>query len=103
MSNKIFTEKQIKILSNNQYIRNVSTKGITYTDEFKRIFISENENGKLPRAIFENNGFDIDILGIERIKSAGKRWRASYRKEGIIGLSDTKRDIQEGQEMKNIR
>ena len=40
MSNKIFTEKEIEILSNNKYVKNVSIKGITYTDEFKRIFIS---------------------------------------------------------------
>lgn len=90
MSIKIFTEKEIKILSNNQYVRNVSIKGITYTDEFKRIFISENEKGKFPRAIFEEYGFDIAILGMERVKSAGKRWRAAYRKDGICGLNDTR-------------
>jgi hypothetical protein len=35
MSIKIFTEKQIKVLSNNQYIGYVSDKSITYSDEFK--------------------------------------------------------------------
>lgn len=34
MSIKIFTEKQIKILSNNQYVSYVSDKSITYSDEF---------------------------------------------------------------------
>lgn len=92
MSIKIFTEKEIKILSNNQYVRNVSIKGITYTDEFKRIFITANENGKFPRDIFEEHGFDIDILGIERVKSAGKRWRATYRKEGVCGLTDARKE-----------
>ena len=53
MSKKLFTDKEIKILSNNPYVKSVSTKGITYTDEFKRIFISECVNGKLPRQIFE--------------------------------------------------
>jgi hypothetical protein len=43
---KLFTEKEIEILSNNPYVKSVSTKGVTYTDEFKRIFITENENGK---------------------------------------------------------
>lgn len=48
MSNKLFTEAEVEILSRNPYIKNVTTKDITYTDEFKRIFIAENENRKLP-------------------------------------------------------
>ncbi|MBT2723292.1 HTH domain-containing protein, partial [Bacillus sp. ISL-46] len=75
MSKKLFTDKEIKILSNNPYVKSVSTKGITYTDEFKRIFISESVNGKLPRQIFEENGFDVDIIGIVRVQKAAYRWR----------------------------
>lgn len=41
MSKKLFTDQEIKILSNNPYVKSVSTKGITYTDEFKSIFISD--------------------------------------------------------------
>ncbi|MDF2615340.1 MAG: transposase-like protein [Clostridia bacterium] len=92
MSNKIFTKEEIEILSNNEYVKHVSGKGITYTDEFKRIFISENEKGKFPRVIFEECGFDIGILGIERVKSSGKRWRTAYREEGILGLQDTRKE-----------
>lgn len=91
MSKKIFTEKEIKLLSRNPYVKSVSSKGITYSDEFKRIFIAENENGKVPRDIFTEHGFDIDILGMERVKSAGKRWRAAYRKNGVAGLQDTRK------------
>ena len=92
MSVKIFTEKQMKILSNNQYVKNISSKGITYTDEFKRIFISENEKGKFPRLIFEDHGFDIDIIGMERVSSASKRWRRAYKEEGILGLRDIRKE-----------
>jgi transposase len=91
MSNKIFTEKEIDILNLNQYVKKVSIKGITYTDEFKRIFISENNNGKSTKEIFEENGFDIDILGMDRVKSSGKRWRAAYRENGVYGLKDTRK------------
>ena len=92
MSIKTFTEEQIKVLYSNQYIKNISSKAITYTDEFKRIFVSENEKGKFPRSIFENHGFDIDIIGMERVKSSGKRWRRAYRKEGILGLRDIRKE-----------
>lgn len=49
MSKKIFTNEEIKILSHNKHVKNDSDKSITYTDEFKRIFVIENENGKFPR------------------------------------------------------
>lgn len=91
MSNKLFTEKEIKILSRNPYVKAVSSKAITYTDEFKRIFIVENEKGKLPREIFIECGFDISVLGKERVNSAAKRWRAAYRKNGVDGLRDTRK------------
>jgi transposase len=91
MSNKIFTENEIEILSQNRYVMKVSVKGITYTDEFKRIFIAENESGKLPRDIFIAYGFDIDILGMDRVRSSGNRWRAAYRNDGICGLQDTRK------------
>lgn len=91
MSNKIFTEKEVKILSHNKNIKAVSTKAITYTDEFKSIFILENEKGKPSRVIFEDYGFDIDILGLERVRSSGKRWRAAYKKNGLLGITDTRR------------
>lgn len=91
MSNKLFTSKEIELLSKNPYVKKVSSKGITYTDEFKRIFIVENENGKLPREIFETHGLIIEILGMKRIKSSGNRWRAAYKKNGVCGLVDTRK------------
>ena len=77
MSKKIFTEKEIKLLTSNKYVKSVSTKGITYTDEFKRLLISEYEKGKLPREIFEEAGFVVEVIGLHRIDSARHRWRAA--------------------------
>jgi len=91
MSNKIFTEEEIEMLSKNKYVKNVSDKGITYTNEFKCIFITENYKGKLPRQIFEECGFDINVIGMRRVESSGKRWRESYRKNGILGLQDNRK------------
>lgn len=90
MSKKILTENEIKQLSKNPYVKSVTSKGITYTDEFKQCFITENEKGKLPREIFEEYGFDVNVIGQERVRSSGKRWRASYRENGVLGLQDTR-------------
>jgi len=91
MSNKLFTKEEVEILSRNKYVKKVSNKAITYTDEFKNIFITKNEAGKFPREIFEECGFDIDVLGMKRIKSAGKRWRTAYAVGGAIRLQDTRK------------
>lgn len=91
MSKKLFTVEEVKLLSENKYVKNVSQRGITYTDEFKHTFIEENEKGKLPRQIFEECGFDIDIIGIKRIKSSANRWRTSYKYGGAVRLEDTRK------------
>ncbi|MBE9915916.1 IS3 family transposase [Paenibacillus donghaensis] len=90
MSKKIFTDKEIKLLSNNPYVKSVSSKAITYTDAFKQLFISESNQGKLPREIFEECGFDVTVIGVQRVKSSGNKWRASYQENGILGLQDTR-------------
>lgn len=56
----------------------VSDKAITYTDKFKRHFFAENERGQLTRDIFEAAGLSEELISLDRIKTAGKRWRAAY-------------------------
>jgi transposase len=90
MSKKVFTEKEIKLLLANKYTKSVSSKGITYTDEFKHIFIAEKEKGKFARDIFEACGFDVNVLGMHRVHSASKRWKKAYNESGISGLRDTR-------------
>ncbi|MDZ4965058.1 IS3 family transposase, partial [Clostridium perfringens] len=51
----------------------------------------ESKNGKLPRQIFEENGFDIEILGMHRVHSASKRWRSAFRRNGTTSLQDTRK------------
>lgn len=90
MSKKIFTKQEILELSKNKYVKNVTSKGITYTNEFKLQFIAEYENGKTSRQIFEDSGFAVHIIGIKRIDSASLRWRKAYKDTGVLGLEDTR-------------
>ncbi|WP_027635872.1 HTH domain-containing protein, partial [Clostridium butyricum] len=85
MSNKKFTNEEINLLSMNKYVLRVNQKGITYSNEFKMHFIAEYSKGKTTRVIFEESGFDIDILGEDRIRSAGNRWRSAYKTNGVTG------------------
>ena len=82
MSQKTFTEKEIKILNKNPYVKKVSEKSITYSDEFKQLVVLQ--------IIFEQAGFDVDIMGMKRIEAAASRWKKAYRMSGILGLKDTR-------------
>jgi putative transposase len=90
MSKKIFTSKEIENLSTNKYVKKISNKAITYTNEFKIHFISEYNNGKSPRLIFKEAGFDINIIGLKRIECASDRWKKAYTENGVLGLDDTR-------------
>lgn len=90
MSKIRFTKHEVEILASNKYVKNISEKAITYTNEFKKHFISEYNNGKLARDIFQDAGFDIAILGTERVKSSSNRWLKAYKESGYLGLEDTR-------------
>ncbi len=91
MSNKLFIKEEIKILSKNEYTKNVSVKSITYTSAFRRLFIARTNEGDLPRVVFEECGFDINIIGMKRIEAASSRWKQAYKAKGVLGLDDTRK------------
>jgi transposase-like protein len=91
MTKRLLTKKEQEQLERNPNVMAVSEKVITYTDEFKRHFIAQNEQGKTPREIFEEVGLDVECIGLDQIRSAGKRWRASYRDADVEGLQDTRK------------
>ncbi|MGX4667643.1 IS3 family transposase [Cerasibacillus sp. JNUCC 74] len=93
MTKKYFTEKEVNDLFVNPNVKSASNKAITYTDEFRRLFISESEKGKFPSQIFEENGFDIEVIGKDRVKKTANRWRTAYKKSGVLGLSDSRSNI----------
>lgn len=92
MSKKLFTEDQINLLKNNKYIKRITRKAITYSDEFKKLFVSEYEKGLTARQIFEKYGFDVAALGEKRIKTACSRWYELYKKYGLSRLNDTRKN-----------
>ena len=91
MSKITFSTKEIKTLQKNPNVQRVSERVITYTDSFKNRFMDEYLVGKLPRQIFIENGFDVDIIGMKRIEQSAHRWKKSYEKNGLIGLTDSRK------------
>lgn len=91
MTKQLLTQKQIEQLQKNPHVVKVSERTITYADAFKSQFIDEYLAGKTPRQIFREYGFDVEILGRKRIEQASSRWRKAYEKNGLIGLTDTRK------------
>jgi len=79
MSKIIFNEKQIRMLEKNNNVKAVSTKSITYTDNFKNEFMTKLQKAIFPRNIFEEAGFDVEILGMKRVEQCAERWKRKYK------------------------
>lgn len=77
MSKILFTDIQIQKLSKNKWIKNITSKGITYTDDFKIKLVKE-------------CGIHPEIVGDTRIHSCAKRWRKQYKNTGE--LKDTRKE-----------
>ncbi len=90
MSKILFTDAQVKKLSKNKWIKNITNKGITYTDEFKYKLVKECENyKKFPQDIFKECSLDPEIVGIIRIQNSAYRWRKQLNSIGKI--TDTRK------------
>ena len=90
MGKNYFTPEQVEELRKNKYVKHVSEKAITYTEEFKEKFMFEYNAGKTRSQILIEMGFDIKVLGVSRIKNISK----STRRQAIRpeGFKDTRAD-----------
>ncbi|WP_255505060.1 HTH domain-containing protein [Lysinibacillus sphaericus] len=75
-----FSTKEIKILQKNPNVKRVSERAITYTDAFKNKFMDEYLSGKLPRQIFMENNFDVDVIGMKRLEQSAYRWEKPMKR-----------------------
>ena len=84
MGKNYFTPEQVEQLRKNKYVKHASEKAITYTAEFKEVFMNEYNLGKLPSQIITEMGFEPQVLGESRIHQISCRVRRqSKRPEGF--------------------
>ena len=90
MGKNYFTSEQVEELRKNKYVKHVSEKAITYTEEFKEKFILEYNSGKLPFQIITEMGFSYKVLGKKRVSNIVQlSKKQSKRPEGF---KDTRAD-----------
>ena len=80
MDKNYFTDKDVETLSKNKYVKKVTNKTISFTKEFKELFIEESNTGKGPTRIFIEQGFNPYTLGYCRIISFSKRIKKKNKK-----------------------
>lgn len=84
MGKNYFTAEQVEQLRENKYVKKVSEKAITYTEEFKEMYLSEYKSGKLPSQILDEMGFDYKVLGKRRMSNITQAIKnQSIRPEGF--------------------
>lgn len=82
-------EEEIRTLRKNPYVVDVNERGVSYSKDFKFLFIKEYMQGKKPTAIFKDAGFDVKVLGSKRVERACARWKESYE-AGTLGVRSAK-------------
>lgn len=88
----MFTAEQIDLLLANKNVSKCSSKSITYKKEFKIWAVKKYFNeGYSPNMIFEEAGFDINIIGRHKPKGRLKEWRKIYEQLGEQGLLEENR------------
>ena len=90
MGKNYFTPEQVEELRKNKYIKHVSEKAITYTEEFKERFMLEYNSGKLPSQILLEMGLNPKILGKKRLDGIV----ATIKRQSVspTGFKDTRAD-----------
>ena len=83
-----FSDEQVKELEKNPYVKKVSAKSITYSEEFKELFWIDLQNGMMPGNIFRKYGFDSRMLGPLRTNNFTYRVRKEAAREE--GFKDTR-------------
>lgn len=66
MSRHVFTDEQIEELKRNPYVISVTSKYVNYSEEFKKLFLKDYNDGMSPIDIFRKYGLDPDTLGEQR-------------------------------------
>ena len=84
MSKKSFTPEEQTILRQNQYTYKVTEYTITFTKEFKELFVQKYSAGLTARKILTDCGYNPEIFGDRRIQGISHHIREQYEETGGV-------------------
>lgn len=87
MSKNLLTREQMKKLKENHYVSSVTPRVIIFTPEFKKWVYDQTTFGKPIEQIFEEAGFDVEVIGKKRMRNFRYSIeKESEREEGFADL-----------------
>lgn len=87
MSTRLLSKEAVAELRKNPYVRSASQRCVSYTAAFKELAYEELCRGKTVRQIFEQSGFDVEVLGEKRLSN----FRAT-----VEALAESERGFEDG-------
>lgn len=110
MSKKQFSDEEMDILRQNPFTYKVTRNTLSFTREFKELFLNEYNAGNIPRQILIDHGYDPEMLGDRRIWGISHHIRKQYEKYGEVreGVTYAKppsseKPMSEKDELKQLR
>ncbi len=91
MSKIEYTNEQIQELLNNPYVKDCSSKYITFTDEFKTKVLELDNKWVYHRKIFEDFWFPDYIFKSKIVSQSLWNWRFKMKNKGINWLINTQK------------
>lgn len=92
MSKRIFSPEQVNELLKNANVARCSEKSITYHKDFKIASLRRyQQEGLSASRIFQEAGFNVDVIGKETPIECLKRWRRTIKKKGVDSFSKERR------------
>ena len=76
---KTYSQKEINLLGKNKYVEYIDKDKITFTNEFKRLFMREFNKGKGNLQIFIEAGLDPNLIDKRRVKTCTRNWKKIYK------------------------
>ena len=88
MSKRRFSPEQVADLLRNPNVAKCSAKAISYSNDFKILAVKKYKDDGLPvRYIFEEAGFDLDLIGHDKPKQCLDGWRKKAKLKGLNSLA----------------
>lgn len=78
MSIDTFSDEEVTLLRQNPYTLKVNNQSISFTKEFKDLFIAEYSAGATTSQILHKCGYDPKVIGYRRSQGISHRIRVDY-------------------------
>lgn len=79
-----YTDEEIEMLAANPYTAYVNETQLHFTAEFKELLWTRYKLGERLKEIFEDCGYDPELVGLKRIENTIARVRAAKRSNGTM-------------------